>query len=130
MLVTPRARAEEPRVRALEAKAICVALAAYQKTSPDADLRHFSILVDKEGRDYDIVGIAGVMGGLFAFVVLHRRELSGSAPLFAMCGIAGAVALCFWRDIHGPPTVLGILLAGMMTIFEGRERTTMEGAGY
>jgi hypothetical protein len=55
MLVTPQARAEEPQVRALEAKAICVALAAYQKTSPDADLRHFSILVDKEGRDYDIV---------------------------------------------------------------------------
>ena len=62
------------------------------------------------------LGIAGVMGGLFAFVVLHRRELSVSAQLFSMCGIAGAVALCFWRDIHGPPTVLGILLAGIMTI--------------
>ena len=74
-----------------------------------------------------IAGIAGVMGGLFTFVVLHRRELSASAQLFAMCGIAGAVALCFWRDIHGPPTVLGILLAGIMTIREvaNRERTSV-----
>jgi hypothetical protein len=54
---------------------------------------------------------------LFAFVVLHRRELSGSAQLFAICGIAGAVALCFWRDIHGLPTVLGILLASVMDDF-------------
>jgi hypothetical protein len=68
-----------------------------------------------------------VMGGLFAFVVLHRRELSGSAQRFAVCGIAGAVALCFWRDTHGPPTVLGILLAGMMTILEvaNRERASL-----
>ena len=63
------------------------------------------------------LGIAGVMGGLLAFVVLHRRELSRSAQLFAMSGIAGAVALCFWRDIHGPPTVIGILLAGMIIIW-------------
>ncbi|MDB6127443.1 MAG: hypothetical protein JWM35_1339, partial [Verrucomicrobia bacterium] len=68
------------------------------------------------------LGIAGVMGGLFAFVVLHRRELTGSAQLFAACGIAGAVALCFWRDIHGPPTVLGILLAAMMIIFQAAQR--------
>lgn len=70
------------------------------------------------------LGIAGVMGGLLAFVVLHGRELSRSAQLFAISGIAGAVALCFWRDIHGPPTVIGILLAGMMIIWEvaNRER--------
>jgi membrane associated rhomboid family serine protease len=68
------------------------------------------------------LGIAGVMGGLLAFVLLHRRELSGSAQLFAMCGMAGAVALCFWRDIHGPPTVLGILLAGLMMSLEVAHR--------
>ena len=47
--------------------------------------------------------------------------------LFAMCGIAGALALCFWRDIHGPPTILGILLAGIMTISEvaNRERASL-----
>lgn len=66
------------------------------------------------------LGIAGVMGGLFSFVVLHRRELSGSAQLFAMCGIASAVVLCFSRDIHGPPTVLGILLVGTMTVLGKR----------
>ena len=62
------------------------------------------------------LGIAGVTGGLFAFTLLHRQELSRPAELFAICGIAGAVVLCLWRDIHGPPTVLGVLLASMMTI--------------
>jgi len=68
------------------------------------------------------LGITGVMGGLFAFVFLHRREFSGATQLFAMCGTAGAVMLCFWRDIHGPPTVLGILLAGIMMILEDPKR--------
>ena len=73
------------------------------------------------------LGIAGVTGGLFAFVGFHRRELSGSAQPFALCGIAGAVALCFSRDIHGPPTVLGILLASIMMILEvaNRERASL-----
>ena len=62
------------------------------------------------------LGIAGVTGGLFAFTLLHRQELPRPALLFAICGIAGAVVLCLWRDIHGPPTVLGILLASVMTI--------------
>ena len=68
------------------------------------------------------LGLAGVMGGLLAYVVLHRRELPGSAQRFAMVGMAGAVALCFWRDTHGPPTVLGILLAGLMINLEVAHR--------
>ena len=71
------------------------------------------------------LGISGVMGGLFAFVVWHRRELSGSALVFAMGGMAGAIALCFWRDIHGPPTILGILLASMMSFYN---RTRLQNA--
>ena len=63
------------------------------------------------------LGIAGVMGGLFAYIFLQRQVLSNSARLFAMCGIAGAVVLCFARDIHGPPILLGVLLASMMTTF-------------
>jgi membrane associated rhomboid family serine protease len=62
------------------------------------------------------LGIVGVIGGLFAFALLHRQEVSRVAQLFAICGIAEAVVLCLWRDIHGPPTVLGVLLASMMTI--------------
>jgi membrane associated rhomboid family serine protease len=62
------------------------------------------------------LGIVGVIGGLFAFALLHRQEVSRAAKLFAICGIAGGVVLCFWRDIHGPPIVLGVLLASMMTI--------------
>jgi rhomboid protease GluP len=67
------------------------------------------------------LGITGVMGALFAFVFLHRRQLSGAGMVFALCGTAGSVALCFWRDTHGPPTVLGILLAGVMIILEGSQ---------
>ncbi len=63
------------------------------------------------------LGIAGVMGGLFAFTFLHRREISRLARIFAISGIAGAIALCFSRDIHGPPVLIGILLVSMMTIF-------------
>lgn len=73
------------------------------------------------------LGIVGVIGGLFAFALWHRREASGAAQVFAICGIAGAVALCFWRDIHGPPTVLGFALASIMIISEmaKRERASL-----
>jgi hypothetical protein len=47
--------AAEPRVRALEAKAICPALAAFQAAAPKADLRHYAVLVGKEGRNIDVV---------------------------------------------------------------------------
>ena len=47
--------ANESRLRALEAKAVCVALASYQATSPKADLRHFQIIVGKEGKNFDII---------------------------------------------------------------------------
>ena len=46
------AYAGEPHLRALEAKAVCVALAQYQATSPKADLRHFQIIVGKEGKNF------------------------------------------------------------------------------
>jgi hypothetical protein len=49
------AYADEPHLRALEAKAVCVALAQYQATSPKADLRHFQIIVGKEGKNFDII---------------------------------------------------------------------------
>ena len=62
------------------------------------------------------LGIAGVMGGLFAFTFLRRHKISKSARIFAISGIAGALALCFGRDIHGPPILIGVLLASMMTI--------------
>ena len=60
------------------------------------------------------LGLAGVTGGLFVFALFHRHELSRSARLFAICGIAGAVVLCLCRDIHGPPTILGVFLASIL----------------
>jgi len=62
------------------------------------------------------LGIAGVMGGLFAFTFLHQQEISKPARIFVISGIAGAIFLCFIRDTHGPPVLIGILLAGIMTI--------------
>ena len=55
MMSSSPTRADSPSVRALDAKAICVALVEYQRTSPKADLRHFSIIVDRERNNYDIV---------------------------------------------------------------------------
>jgi hypothetical protein len=46
------AETTEPRLRALEAKAVCAAFAAYQSMGPKADLQHFAIFIDKEGRDF------------------------------------------------------------------------------
>lgn len=40
-----------------------------------------------------------------------RREIPGSARLFAIVGIAGAIALCLDRDTHGPPILIGLLLS-------------------
>ncbi|SRR6266436_8514107 len=48
-------RADESHLRALEAKAVCVALASYQATSPKADLRHFQIIVGTDGKNFDII---------------------------------------------------------------------------
>jgi rhomboid protease GluP len=61
------------------------------------------------------LGIMGVIGGLFAFTFSQRREISKSARIFAIFGIASAVAMSFCRDTHGPPIVIGVLLAGMIT---------------
>ena len=45
---------EKPRVRALEAKAISVALAAFQAAAPKADLRHYSVLIGRDGKNFDV----------------------------------------------------------------------------
>ncbi len=62
------------------------------------------------------LGIAGVIGGLFAFTFLHSQEITRLARILAIFGFAGALALCFYRDTHGPPMVIGALLASLMTI--------------
>jgi rhomboid protease GluP len=62
------------------------------------------------------VGIAGVIGGLFAYCLLNGRMISRVASVFAICGIWGAIALCFQQDIHGPPILVGALLGAWMTL--------------
>jgi len=61
------------------------------------------------------LGIAGVMGSLFAFAFSHRPELPGLTHIAAMFGFTAAVVLCFCRGNHGPPMLLGLLLATLMT---------------
>jgi hypothetical protein len=49
------AHGEEKTITALEAKAVAVAFAAYQKMVPRVNLRLFSVIIGRDGRDYDIV---------------------------------------------------------------------------
>jgi membrane associated rhomboid family serine protease len=60
------------------------------------------------------LGIAGVMGGLFAFAFVRRHEVSKAASGFAIAGVTAAVTLCLIRDTHGPPVLVGVLLASMI----------------
>jgi len=62
------------------------------------------------------LGIAGVIGGLFAFTFLHPQETTRRARILAIFGFAGALALCFYRDTHGPPILIGALLASLMKV--------------
>ena len=62
------------------------------------------------------LGIAGVVGGLFAFTFFHRSEISRTARIFSIFGIASAIALSFSQDNHGPPVLIGFLLASLMMI--------------
>jgi len=60
------------------------------------------------------LGIAGVVGGLFAFPFFRRHKVSSLTRVFAIFGITSAVVLSFSRDNHGPPMLIGFLSAGLM----------------
>lgn len=62
------------------------------------------------------LGLAGVSGGLFALTFFQPSEISRLARMFAIVGLAGAVVMCFDQDIHGPPMLMGVLLASMMAL--------------
>jgi rhomboid protease GluP len=74
------------------------------------------------------LGIAGVMGSLFAFAILHRRELPGLVHVAVMFGFTAAVVLCLCRGSHGPPMLIGLLLASMMTRLWPNEQLEQTGA--
>ena len=60
-------------------------------------------------------GIAGVIGSLFVFVFLHRRELPGPAHVAAIFGSIAAAVLSLYRDNHGLSLLVGMLLASLTT---------------
>lgn len=46
--MTAQSLLEGPHLRALEAKAICAAFAAFHASAPKADLRHYAVYLGKE----------------------------------------------------------------------------------
>jgi membrane associated rhomboid family serine protease len=60
------------------------------------------------------VGICGVMGGLFGFACARRGEGFGHLIVPAIVGLCGAIILSLCGDRHGPPILVGAVLAGMM----------------
>lgn len=60
------------------------------------------------------VAIAGVIGSLFAFAYLRRKEIPGPAGVFAVAGLFWAALLSLAADLHGPPILAGALLGALM----------------
>ena len=59
------------------------------------------------------LGICGVIGGIFAFVWIHRSEQPRFSVVLAIVGLCAAVVLSFCLNFHGPPILAGALLAGL-----------------
>ncbi|MEY2536859.1 MAG: hypothetical protein QOG67_599 [Verrucomicrobiota bacterium] len=59
------AQPHEPRLRGTEAKAVCVALGAFQKLAPKVDLRHYSVYVEKQGKNFHISFVPDQFPGEF-----------------------------------------------------------------
>jgi rhomboid protease GluP len=77
------------------------------------------------------LGIAGVVGSLFAYTYLYRQGIPALVHILAMVGFAGAVAFSFFRDNHGPPILIGGLLAGLMTrLWPNNEMQRKEACKY
>jgi membrane associated rhomboid family serine protease len=74
------------------------------------------------------LGIAGVMGSVFALAFLYQRELPGLVPIAAMFGLIAAVVLCFCGGSHGPPMLIGLLLASTMTRLWPNHKLEQNGA--
>lgn len=53
----------------------------------------------------------GVMGSLFLYVLLNRRELMRIYVYLSITGFVGAIILCFFQDGHAPALLTGGILA-------------------
>lgn len=60
------------------------------------------------------VGICGVMGGLFGFACARRLEGFRYLMVPAIAGLFGASILTLCGDRHGPPILVGAMLASIM----------------
>ena len=59
----------------------------------------------------------GVIGSLFAYILLNRKAFPTGYVLIPLAGFAGAVVLCFFRDGHA----YSVLVGGVMAItFKGQ----------
>jgi len=49
----------------------------------------------------------GVIGSLYMYLVLHRRNFPRGYFLIPVAGFLGAVVLCFFKDGHAPSLLIG-----------------------
>jgi hypothetical protein len=53
--VTEAQDSNSPRMRAVEVKALCAAFSAFRSQFPKIQLKHYSVFVKKDGRNFDVV---------------------------------------------------------------------------
>jgi rhomboid protease GluP len=69
------------------------------------------------------LGGSGLIGALCLWIILGRRTQRWQFRASGYLGLAGAVALCAFSDLHGPPIVAGALIAALMLLRDKRART-------
>ncbi len=80
----------------------------------------------------DVTGavVAGTLAGFpLGWMVPNRARARGWGPYIGVAGLLGALVLSALRDFHGPPFIVGALLAALMLWWEhargtGRAATT------
>jgi membrane associated rhomboid family serine protease len=60
------------------------------------------------------LGGSGLLGALFAWLVLRGEKLPWRVRFWGPLGLAAAAALTFRHEIHGPPMLAGTCLAALM----------------
>lgn len=73
------------------------------------------------------LGGSGLLGGLAVWLLLKGQSLSWRIRWWGALVIAGALVLTIIRDLHGPPMLVGAVLALVMLKWDGRQRPASAG---
>ena len=60
------------------------------------------------------VASMGLLGALLIWIIYNRASLPFKIYIWGPIGIIGGVLLCIFQNIHGPPIILGSLIALLM----------------